>query len=392
MTILPWILVSLPVALALYAYAIYPALLRRLPKTRSTEHRYADGQWPMVSVVVPAYNEEAQIRGTIESLLAQDYPADRRQILIISDASSDGTDAIVKEYEDQGVELARMAKRSGKTTAENLCCSRLTGEIVVNSDASVRMVPGAIRLLVEAMADPTVGVASTRDVSVAPGHLSSNETEAGYVGYEMRVRQLETQAGGIVGASGSGYAIRRPLHDIPLPDMLSRDFSAALTARWHGFRAVSVDEAITRVPRTTSLHHEYRRKVRTISRGMDTLWHWRRLLDPMRVGSFAWKLWSHKIARWAIPVSTIPALLGLVILARTQWWALLGIAGAVAAGVVITIAWNWPAGRKMPSLLSIAAFGLLANVAVIHAVFRLLGGHVDHVWEPTRRGTLAQHA
>jgi cellulose synthase/poly-beta-1,6-N-acetylglucosamine synthase-like glycosyltransferase len=385
MIILGWILVALPVILAVYTYVVYPSILWLMGRVVTARTFAVAEPWPMVSIVVPAYNEEGQIRGTLDALLRQDYPADRRQILILSDASSDATDDIVREYAPRGIELMRMPSRVGKTAAENACCHRLRGDIVVNSDASVRMRPNAVRLLVEAMADPTVGVASTRDMSVSGHQVAANEAEAGYVGYEMRIRQMETIAGGIVGASGSGYAIRRSIHDIPLPEMLSRDFSAALTARSHGYRAVSVDDAITNVPRTSSIQHEYRRKVRTISRGIDTLVYWRRLLDPMRYGSFAWKLWSHKVCRWLIPVSTVPAIVGLLILAPSEMWARVALAGVAAAGAVVVIARQWPAGRPIPRIISLGAFGISANAAVVHAVFRILFGHGDHVWEPTRR-------
>ena len=96
-----------------------------MPKA-STDH------FPSVSIVVPAYNEEAQIRGAIEALIGQDYPADRRQILILSDASTDRTDEIVREYEADGVELLRMPVRGGKTAAENASVALLRGEIIIN--------------------------------------------------------------------------------------------------------------------------------------------------------------------------------------------------------------------------------------------------------------------
>ena len=106
-------------------------------------------------------------------------------------------------------------------------------------------------------------------MSVAAYEESRNATERPATwDYEMQLRAMETRAGGIVGASGSGYAIRTSLHLIPIREDLSRDFSAALTARLHGFRAVSVDQALCAVPRTASLSREYRRKVRTICRGI----------------------------------------------------------------------------------------------------------------------------
>jgi cellulose synthase/poly-beta-1,6-N-acetylglucosamine synthase-like glycosyltransferase len=380
-----WSLLLLPIALALYAYGVYPLILRLLPRSPSTPAPRSPRSWPIVSIVVPAYNEERQIRGAIEALLAQDYPADRRQIVILSDASTDRTDEIVLEYRDRGVELLRIPVRGGKTAAENASCALLRGEIVVNSDSSVRLERTAVRRLVSAMADPSVGVASTRDVSVTNLADTTNAAEAGYVGYEMRIRALETACGGIVGASGSGYAIRNELHKLPVRADLSRDFSAALTAHSHGFRAVSVDDAICYVPRTPSIKIEYRRKVRTIARGMETLLYNGRLLDPIRHGAFAWKLLSHKVCRWLVPPSALLAAFGLLLLASRYTWA--GILLSIGLLLVIA-AWIgsiWPADRQLPRAVSLLSFATAANVAVIQAMFRVSAGHEDHLWEPTRR-------
>ncbi|MDP9203242.1 MAG: glycosyltransferase, partial [Gemmatimonadota bacterium] len=280
-----WVFVALPVVIAIYAYIAYPLILWAIARFNRTEALTTATDLPTVSVVIPAYNEERQIAGAIDALLAQDYPKEFLQILILSDASTDQTDEIIAGYAPQGIELLRMPERSGKTKAENVACSRLRGEIIVNTDASIRLHPAAIRELVGHMANPSVGVASGRDISVSERQKTGNVTEAGYVNYEMWVRTLETATGGIVGASGSCYAIRAGLHQIPIRDDLSRDFSAALTAREHGFRAISVDSAICFVPRTSSLRREYLRKVRTISRGMDTLYNNRHLLDPIRYGT-----------------------------------------------------------------------------------------------------------
>src|SRR5437879_13251472 len=131
----------------------------------------------------------------------------------------------------------------------------------------------------------------------------------------MGVRDLETGlrgggggGGGIVGASGCLYAIRAGLHREFVPENLSRDFAAALIARRHGLRAVSVPEAVCFVPRGASLRQEYRRKVRTMARGLRTLWALRALLNPLRYGLFAWMLWSHKLCRWLVPWAALVAL------------------------------------------------------------------------------------
>src|SRR5688572_826520 len=104
MTALAWGLALLPLILALYAYAAYPAILWLLARRRSDDAPAVHEQTPLVTVVVPAYNEAAQIRGAIDAILTQRYPADRRQVLVLSDASTDATDDIVREYAARGVE------------------------------------------------------------------------------------------------------------------------------------------------------------------------------------------------------------------------------------------------------------------------------------------------
>jgi cellulose synthase/poly-beta-1,6-N-acetylglucosamine synthase-like glycosyltransferase len=386
MTLIAEVLVALPIVLAVYSYAAYPAALWLLARRRANAlvTGQADYQ-PSISVVVPAYNEETQIGGAIEALLAQDYPHDKMQILILSDASTDATDRIVSSYADRGVELMRMPKRSGKTAMENAACRLLRGDVVVNSDASIRLHPTTTRKLIEQLSDPSIGVASGCDVSVSVGRPQANATEAGYVNYEMRLRALETQAGGIIGASGCCYAIRADLHRLPIPPDLSRDFSAALTARAHGFRAVSVDDAIAFVPRTQTLRREYTRKVRTIARGMETLLGVAHMLDPMRYGAFSWRLISHKVCRWMVPIVAVPALVALAFLARTHLWAELALALTVTLAGVAAVGAFWPATRPMPRLLSFISFSVAANVAVIHAACRLMYAGDDKIWEPTRR-------
>ena len=371
-----------------YSFVGYPLLLRLLAAVRrKPEPHSRQAEWPTVSISVPVYNEEAQIRGLLESLLSLDYPADRRQILVTSDHSTDRTDEIVREYAERGVELLRMPKRGGKTAAENAAAARLTGEIVVNTDASIRIRPDALKPLLAAFADPTVGVASGRDVSVAHIEADANITEAGYVGYEMSVRALETRADGIIGASGCFYAIRAHLHRVPLPEHLSRDFASALIAREHGYRAVSVEEAVCLVPRTASLQREYRRKVRTLSRGMETLWFKRHLLNPLRYGTFAWMLWSHKVCRWMVPPGMLVAAIAIVLLSLDseagRVLATLGVVGCVLAW----LGWTWPASRPMPRLLSLPTSVVLMTVAGVHSLNKALHGDENATWEPTRRET-----
>jgi cellulose synthase/poly-beta-1,6-N-acetylglucosamine synthase-like glycosyltransferase len=379
-------LVVLPAAFGLYAYVGYPLLLYLAARgRRARAERSAEGEhWPTVSIVLPAYNEARAIGATIENLLALDYPEDRLQILVVSDASTDDTDAIAQSFSDRGVELYRLPERGGKTAAENASRFLVRGEIVVNTDASVRVDRHALKPLVAAFRDPSVGIASGRDVSVGDQE-DRNVGETRYVNYEMMIRDLETAAGGIVGASGCFFASRKDLHGTMVPQALSRDFAAPLVAREQGYRTVSVPAAVCYVPRTPSLGSEYRRKVRTMARGLDTLYFKRSLLNPFRYGAFAFKLLSHKLARWLVPPAAVLALPALVALAVTYDWARWVIAALTAVVVLALAGLTWRGRAAPPRIVAIPAYVVSSVAAGVHAWVKAVMRERSPIWEPTRR-------
>jgi len=383
-------LILLPLGIGVYAYVGYPLLLKIVATVRGDEGaRTEDFAWPSITITVPCYNEERSIAATLEALLAVDYPADRRQIVVISDASSDGTDDIVRSFSDRGVELLRLDSRRGKSAAENAAGGVARGEIIVNTDATIRILPDALKALIRAFADPEVGVASGRDLSVSSVAEQAATTaatgESGYVGYEMNIRALETRVRSIVGASGCFYGIRASLYDSKFPETLSRDFASALLAEENGYRAVSVNEAVCLVPQTKSLQSEYRRKIRTMARGLQTLWFKRHLMNPFTHGSFAWMLFSHKLCRWLVYPALPIAAVALVIASihSRAWLAVLVL--SVIGGLIGVAGMRWPASRNAPRLIRIAGFALASNLAGILAWLQVARNRRLAVWEPTRR-------
>ncbi len=380
-------LVATPIAFLAYSYLVYPAALRLVSLFRPAPAKpEPTDDWPEITITVPCYNEERSIAATIESLLALDYPEDRRHILVVSDASTDRTDEIVQQYSGMGVELVRLPARGGKTAAENAAWTHLKGEIVVNTDATIRILPGALRELVAVFQDPTIGVASGRDVSVGSVESAGNRGESGYVGYEMWIRSLETRLGTIVGASGCFFANRRQLSDAAFPNELSRDFASCLIAREKGYRSVSVDSACALVPRASSLRSEFRRKVRTMARGLGTLHYKRHLLNPIRFGGFSVMLFSHKLCRWLFQLTLPLLVVGVCLFGFEQRWAAPWLAtGALMTGVVAALSWWWPQGKRMPLPLSAPGYFCWSNVAGVMAWIQFFRGKYQPVWEPTRR-------
>jgi cellulose synthase/poly-beta-1,6-N-acetylglucosamine synthase-like glycosyltransferase len=372
-----------PIAIAVYAYGIYPLILwaiAAIRPTRAAPNRGTD--WPFVTITVPVYNAVSNIRATLERLLALDYPADKLQILVISDASSDGTDDEVRLFAERGVELLRLPKRIGKTAAENAALGAARGEIIVNVDATILVPRDSLKPLVRAFDDQTVGVASGCDVSTGDARHAGTSAESSYTGYEMWLRELETRVGSIVGASGCFYGIRRSIHAKALPLDLSWDFASPLVAREQGYRSVSVRAALCIVPRTPAIRTEITRKVRTMARGISTLFYMRSLMNPFRYGGFALMLISHKLLRW-LPYLLAPvALVALGLLATESRVAQILLA-VVLLGLIVGV---FGIRRTAPAKpIAIAGFLVAVATAGLLAWWEAFRRTPMATWEPTPR-------
>lgn len=391
MSIIATALAVAPIIVFVYAYAIYPGLLWLLARlSRSRVRPAAVEEWPTVTLTVPVYNESLSIGRKLDELLSLDYPKEKLQILVISDASTDATEEIVASYADRGVELLRLAARRGKTAAENAAGPAARGSIIVNSDATVRVPPQALKALVRSFDDPSVGVASGRDVSIDHERREVNRGESQYVGYEMWVRSLESRVGSIVGASGCFYGIRARIYDSTFPEELSRDFASALMARANGLRAVSVDDALCYVPRAGTLRSEFRRKVRTMARGLETLWRWRRMMNPIRYGAFALMLISHKLCRWLVYLLLPLAFLGLALLAGSSRIGTVAFTAAAAGTLASAAAWYRALRAPHVSrIVALSGFTLASMVAGVLAWSKVLLRQQSPIWEPTRRAASA---
>ncbi len=389
MTTLGWILLAAPLALGGFAFVGYPLILWLWSRIRPPVALPAEpAEWPEITVLIVAYNEERRLRRTIEHALAADYPAERLHVLVVSDASTDGTDRLVTDYGDPRVRLLRMPERGGKPAGENAAGPMLTGELVVSIDASILIPRDSLKPLIRALLDPTVGLASGRDISIGDETREGNRTESSYVGLEMQLRALETRVHSIVGASGCFYANRRHLQQVQLPTGLARDFAAASVARAHGYRAVSVDAATCLVPRTPTLKAELRRKSRTMARGLATLLHLRAMLNPFRYGSYAFMMASHKLVRWLLFPSFLGWLIGPLLLVRVAPWTLMFTVGMLIGLLLARLVMVWPEEKRLPRIVAAPGYVFISIVAGWLAWWQLLRNQQQSMWEPTQRPTV----
>ena len=386
LAVIGWTLIAAPLVLGLYAFVIYPAIVWawsriKPPFTLPPE----PAEWPRVTILIVAYNEERRLPRTLEHALAVDYPPELLDVLVVSDASSDGTDDLVRNFGDPRVRLLRQPERRGKPAGENASGAHVKGDYVVSIDASILIPRDSLKPLIRALLVPGVGLASGRDISVGDEAREGNMAESSYVGLEMTLRHYETRVHSIVGASGCFYAARRDLHALPLPEHLSRDFAAASIARSHGYRAVSVDQATCLVPRTPTLKAELRRKSRTMGRGLGTLVFLRRMLNPLRYGSYAFMMAGHKLARWLLFPALLGWIVGPLLLVRSAPYTLVLTAGMCMGLLLARVTLTWPDDKRLPKLVSFPGYIFVSIVAGWMAWLHLFRGEKLATWEPTKR-------
>jgi len=366
-------------AFVVYAYAGYPALLYLVSRVRRQPVHRADIT-PSVSLIITARNEEARLPAKLANTLALDYPANRLDVVVASDCSTDATHDIVERHGAAGIRLVVSPERRGKEFAQKQAIEASTGEILVFSDVATRLSPDGLRTIVRNFADPAVGCVSSVDRLVGSDGRTSGE--GAYVKYEMWLRSLESEVGSVVGLSGSFFAARREVCT-PWAVDLPSDFTTLLNTLKRGLRGISDPHSVGEYLDLADEKREYARKVRTVSRGLTSLARHLQLLNPLRYGLSAWQLFSHKLCRWLVPYALIGLLVSNAALAATSsFYALLAGAQLIAYIVAANGLRRRETLSGLPRLLS---FFVLVNLSIVNAWYNVLRGHTAVVWEPSKR-------
>ena len=365
-----------------YSYFLYPVLLKLLPSRKSYDYMAEENiNLPGLSLIITAHNEEGRIREKLENTLQIDYPPELLEIIVASDFSTDETDTIVASYAEKDIRLVRADQRKGKEYAQ-LCAIRASnGEILVFSDVATQIPADALRLLAVRFVDPQVGALSSEDQFVS--NDGSVVGEGAYVKYEMWLRRLESDRAGLVGLSGSFFAARREVcehWDIYCPS----DFNTALNSARHGLVAITCPDVVGIYKDVEDASLEYRRKMRTVIRGITAIARHPEVLNPFRMGLFAFQVWSHKIMRWGVPwFMAVFLLLTLLLQGQGLIYTLALLAQCLFYGLAIA---GWlSTGLRKNTLIKIIFFFVQTNLSLAQATVSFLLGKRMTVWTPSKR-------
>ena len=382
--------------LVVYTYIGYPLLIWLFSYFVSPSNK-ALIESPSVTLLIAAFNEENVIAQKIENSLHLVYPKEKLQILVVDDGSDDGTQQIVKNYMDRGVELAYNPPRRGKMAAINRAIQQARGDIVLFSDASNTYDADVINEISAPFSNSKIGaVVGARTIEAGSGGLG--ESEGLYWKYESFIQKSESTLGCCTGIVGEILAIRRDLFKAPPDGIINDDFYMAMQVVKQGFNVAYAPKARSFESISLNVLDGIERRKRIVAGRYQAIWHANRLL-PWNRPFVVWQIISHKFLRPLVPLFMIGALVvnlfSLIFPSQQEKWHLLFLVAPNNWIMFFTQAcfYLFAIGGRF---FEKGNFGLLrvfylptflfnSNWAALEGLYRFVTGKQTTIWKKTAR-------
>ncbi len=317
---------------ALLAVAVAVALLRlvlqlwyarrHLRRVRATRGRRQ--HFGLVSVVVPAYNEAANIAATVRSLVANDYRP--LEVIVVDDGSTDDTAAIVESLRLPGVRVIRQVN-AGKPAALNAGVAAARGNLLVLVDGDTVFAPDAVGRLVQPFADVSVGAVSGNTKVANRGGLLGRWQHLEYViGFNLDRRMFDVTRCMPTVPGAIGAFRRETLREVGgvSGETLAEDTDLTMAVIRAGWRVVYEEAAVawTEVPST--LGELWKQRYRWCYGTMQAMWKHRRSLLERGTGGrlgrrgLAYLLVFQVVLPLSAPAVDVYAVYGLLFLPWQQ--------------------------------------------------------------------------
>lgn len=367
--------------LILFTYIGYPLLLMILNLFVQRKALPETTNWPDISVLISARNAGEAIEAKIANVLANGYPADRIEVIVYSDGSTDDTNQRVREFGDPRVQLVFSEENIGKNALMERAVQAARHEILVLTDYSELFEPNAIQNAVRHFVNPKIGLVSGRIIYGDP--LKSN-IGAGYVAYwliENGVRILESNLGYIAVTVGTFEVIRRDAY-FPVSSHLNNDMFAPMYARSRGYVCRFEPQAVLTTEQRRNSSQELARRIRMAIRGFSTLGiMWKQIPFFRNPGTWCVTL-CHKYLRWMTWLFMIGILVANVFLVWTPLYLFLLAAQLLGYGMAF-VGWGLSLCNRRIRIFTMPFYFCLLQVAAFIALFRTIRGHRIGAWKPT---------
>lgn len=381
----------LGLALVFYTYIGYGMVLFILVKAKSLFVKKAivekSNSLPEVTMFVAAFNEMSCIKDKVANMLEIDYPANKLQLLFVTDGSSDGSVEYLSGL--AGVEVQHQDARGGKIGAINRGMRYVKHPIIIYSDANAMLNPEAVREIVKHYDDPLVGcVAGEKRVFSNENDGASGAGEGIYWKYESFLKRYDSRLYSAVGAAGELFSIRTNLHEEVEKDTILDDFIISLRIAMRGYKIAYEPAAFASEYASESIQEEKKRKVRISAGGIQSVLRLVGLLNVFKYGLFTFQYVSHRVLRWTLsPLVLLLLFPANVMLAfkydSMLYWALLSC--QLLFYSFAGLGYLFQKNQVKVKLFFVPFYFVFMNVCVFLGISRFFKGNQSVFWEKARK-------
>ncbi|HEY2479175.1 MAG TPA: glycosyltransferase [Solirubrobacterales bacterium] len=367
----------------LYAQVGYPFVLRALVSARRGREAMggpkapralgtgtAPGEPPLVSLIVPAYDEEEVIAAKVENALHLNWPRERLQVIVASDGSSDAT---AERAREAGADLVLELPAGGKVAALDAAVAEADGEFLAFSDANAEWAPDALGRLLAPFADERVGYVCGQVRFLDP---DGDNLEGAYWRYEMAIRAMESELAGITAGNGAIYAVRRSAYE-SLPPSGSHDLSFPFRLAKRGLRSLYAPAARAEEKMVPTIEGEFARKRRMMVGLWDIVVGEGMLIPRGYPPLFAFELFSHRLLRYATPFLHVLVFLANLVLLGSGWFYYLTLILQLALLAVAALSARLPDD----AIMRVARYYVLTQASIVLGVWDRLRHGSGGRWE-----------
>jgi cellulose synthase/poly-beta-1,6-N-acetylglucosamine synthase-like glycosyltransferase len=337
---------------------------------------------PTISIIIPAYNEAKHIERKIENTLALSYPSDKAEILVGSDGSTDETAAIVNKFRNRSVRLIEYKANRGKTAVQNELFGQSKGEILIFTDAASFLESSALKEIVKYFADERIGCVAGQMRFLDTDSSLTKQSQGLYWRYEIKIRQIESSLGSLIGVDGPLYAVRRNAYVTLKPETMS-DFITPLLVLAHGKKVLLASNAFVDEATKTRAHDEFTTRRRITLRGLNSLSAYKDLINPTKHFRLAVQIFFHKILRWFVgPLVMLNILSCCALVGHWFFEAILAAYGLffLSAGA----GWIGERLKIRGRMLTLPYYFSLGNLALTAGILDFYRRKSATTWEPVR--------
>jgi biofilm PGA synthesis N-glycosyltransferase PgaC len=321
----------------LYTYGIYPILLRLIAFGFPHKEEEENGEYaPFISIIIPAYNEAGILQEKINNTLACEWPSLKKQIIVITDGSDDGSETMVFPAE---VMHMHTPKRLGKSAAINRAMANVQGEIVVITDANTSLNLLALKALIRPFQNLSIGGVSGEKRVISLKNKGAVSSEGLYWRFESSLKRYESACYSLTGAPGELFAFRKSCFS-PIPEnTILDDLYLSLKIVQTGKTLKYAEGAIASEENSPSLSDEFSRKTRIAAGTLQILPEWVSIMNLR----FQLMFISHRVFRWFL------APLALLALGILTPFFLMNEGGLFSFGIVQCVLYLWILGGALLS-------------------------------------------